>query len=97
MVKKYGVLNPNDSTYQKFDTIEAAIKQAVDTAFAFYLAHTHNRPFANITINDDGSETWHSLDGNEMLSDAQLEAEGQRMAEHMQSFIDAQQLQVTTL
>lgn len=97
MVKKYAVLNPTDGSYQKFDTVEAAVKQAVDTAFAFYLAQTHNQPFADITMNDDGSETWHSLDGNEMLSPAQIEAEGQRMAEHMQSFIDAQQLQVTIL
>jgi hypothetical protein len=97
MTKQYAVLNPADGTYQKFNTVQDAINAAVDRAFVFYLEHTHNQPFADITVNDDGSETWHSLDGNEILSPAQLEAQAQRMAEHMQSFIDAQQLPTTTL
>jgi hypothetical protein len=97
MTKQYAVLNPKDGSYQRFDTIDEVVKAAVDVAFAFYLDHTHNMPFADITVNEDGSETWHSLDGTELLSPAQIEAEAQKMAEHMQSFIDAQQLQVTNL
>lgn len=97
MTKQYAVLNPGDGGYQKFSTQEEAVSAAVSAAFLFYLMHTHNCPFADITVNEDGSETWHSLNGNEMLSPTQLEAQGQKMAKHMQSFIDAQQLQVTTL
>ena len=97
MTKKYAVLNPKDGTYQRFDTIEDAISSAVDKAFTFYLEHTNNQPFADITVNEDGTETWHSLDGNEMLSPEKLEAQEQAMAEHLKSFAEAQQLQVTKL
>ena len=97
MTKKYAVLNPADGTYQKFDTLEDAVSAGVEIAFNFYLLHTHNQPFVNITTNEDGSETWHSLGGNEILSPKQFEAETQRMVEHLQSFAEAQQLQVTKL
>jgi hypothetical protein len=96
-MKKYAVLNPQTGTYQYFDTREAAINGAVDTAFNVYLAHTHNQPFANITVNEDGSETWHALNGEEMLNPNNLSEAAQRMADMLKSFAEAQQLQVTQL
>jgi hypothetical protein len=97
MTKKYAVLNPNEGSYQRFDTTEEAINAAIDIAFAFYLHHTHNQPFADITINEDGSEIWQALDGSSMLSPEQLAAESEKMDEHIQSFVNAQKMQITTL
>ena len=103
-MKKYGVLNPTNGTYQKFDTQEQAISAALTLAYDFYLLHTHNQPFADITINDDGSETWASFDGAPMLSPEQIEKERkkfeghyQQSEEHLRSFTEAKQLQITRL
>jgi hypothetical protein len=97
MTKKYAVLNPTDGTYQKFDVLEDAMSAAVGIAFNFYLLYTRNQPFADITVNDDGSETWHSLNGNPILSPEQLIQEQQLMIGHIRSFAEAAQLPVTNL
>ena len=97
MTKKYAVFNPIDGTYQKFDTLENVMSAAVGIAFNFYLLHTRNQPFADITVNDDGSEIWHSLNGNLILSPEQLIQEQQLMVDHIRSFVEAAQLPVTNL
>jgi hypothetical protein len=97
-MKKYAHLNPNTGEYNVFDTREAALSSAAETAFQFFISHTHGQPFAEIEVDESGTETWSaSHDGSPMLSPAQLLAEGERIRRHMESFINAQQMPVTQL
>ena len=60
----YKILNPNTGEYTTVEST-ADIKALVEQyAMEFYLAHTHNSPVSQVTINEDGSETWSSFDVN---------------------------------
>jgi hypothetical protein len=97
-MKKYAHLNPNTGEYNVFDTREAALSSAAETAFQFFISHTHGQPFAEIEVDESGTETWSAAhDGSPMLSPAQLLAESERMRRHMESFINAEQMPVTKL
>jgi|688.fasta_scaffold535940_3 hypothetical protein len=97
-MKKYAHFNPNTGQYSVFDTREEVLSSAVDAAFQFFVSHTHGQPFAEIEVDESGTETWSAAhDGSPMLSPAQLLTEGERMQRHMESFINAQQMPVTKL
>lgn len=97
-MKKYAYLNPSTGQYTMCDTRDEVVAAAVDAAFEFFVSHTHGNPFAEIETNESGAEVWTAArDGSPMLSPAQLMAESERMRQHMESFLNAQQMPVTTL
>jgi hypothetical protein len=64
----YKVLNPMDGSYTSHATMEECFEQIIKVAYAFYLSHTHNIPFAIVDQKIDGTEIWRSPDGKDMLS-----------------------------
>jgi len=97
MQQKFAVLNPNTGSYELADSRDAALAKAAQMAVSFYLSHTHEQPFASVAIDDSGAETWTSLNGDPVLSPAQIYEQSELMKAQIQSFIDAQAMPVTKL
>lgn len=77
MKTKYAVLNPLTSEYI-YTTMDELPSLVAKTAMDFYLSHVHNTLYAEIQLNIDGTETWKSPQGTEMievLAKQQLESE----------------------
>lgn len=68
MTTIYKVLNPLDGTYLDAVSKEQCAKIIGLVAYKFYLAHTHDTPYVLVTKNDDGSETWKTPTGVELIA-----------------------------
>jgi hypothetical protein len=73
-MKIYKVLNPITGEYADTNNKEECLAALAETAWQFYLAHTHNQPYVAVTVNEDGSEVWQVPSGETILSPAQIEA-----------------------
>jgi len=76
MINKYAVLNPLYGQYTKVDSEEEAKKLYVKFVMEFFNSHVHGTPITLIEVNENGDETWKSLDNgtelpNEYLIDIQ--------------------------
>ena len=64
-MKIYRVLNPTDGSYLDAGTLEQATDIMIQTAWDFFLHHTHGNPVSLVEILDNGNERWQNLDGTE--------------------------------
>jgi len=100
-MKQYAVLNPNDGSYTRVDTIEDAIVKSAENACAFFMTHTHGAPFSVVEIDDSGAETWYSASGELIESpdemQARIEAELRARFRETEPYINAGVIPSTTL
>lgn len=72
MINKYAVLNPADGQYTKVDSQEEAKKLYVKFVMEFFNFHVHGTPITVIEVNENGDETWKSLNNGTELPDEYL-------------------------
>jgi hypothetical protein len=60
----YKVLNPLTGQYNTVSSKEECANLLLQTAWDLYLNQTHNIPYAEVTINEDNSETWKNGSGD---------------------------------
>lgn len=73
-MKIYKVLNPITGEYADTNNKEECLAALAETAWNFYLSHTHGQPYTVVTVNEDSSEVWQAPTGETILSPAQIEA-----------------------
>lgn len=73
MTTVFKVLNPLTGLY--IDSTSESERNSIlfETAWNFYLSHTHNSPYSQVVINEDGSETWTAPNGTPQLSPAEIQ------------------------
>jgi hypothetical protein len=67
MITKYAVLNPLEGGYIKVDTKEEVYLVLVENIIKFYKAHSHSYAISEIQVDENGNETWSSLDNGTEL------------------------------
>lgn len=73
MNSKFAVFNPMTGLYTYTETETERDKLLCEIAWEFFLWQTHNAPYANVQVNEDGSEVWTGLDGKPRLNIQQME------------------------
>lgn len=63
---KYAVFNPITGETNIVTTKEEAMQLFWTRMLQFTLPHFHNTPYTIITENEDGSETWQNINGQEV-------------------------------
>lgn len=67
MTTRYALLNPANGSYELHDDL-ASLKAAMATnALEFFLLHTHGTPYSMVCDSPDGSETWRTPQGEEIV------------------------------
>lgn len=63
---KYGVFNPLNGETTLLNSKDEAMQLFWTRMLQFALPHFHNTPYVTIIQNEDGSETWQNINGQEM-------------------------------
>lgn len=58
MTTKYAVFNPLDGSNSFAETKEELINMVAQYALMFYLSHSNNAEYTEITIDENNWETW---------------------------------------
>lgn len=61
MTIKYALLNPANGEYDYFDTEEDLKLKLAERALAFYISHGHGIAYSKVTLDENGWETWDSV------------------------------------
>ena len=67
MITKYAVFNPLNGQYTKVDTKEECYSVTVQNVIEFYKAHSSIYHISEIQVDEDGNETWSSIDNGTEL------------------------------
>jgi hypothetical protein len=59
---KYAIFNPLNGQYEYVDTVEQCQQTMANTAYGFYMLHSHNNPASIVEYFEDGSEKWLNYD-----------------------------------
>lgn len=70
--KIYAVFNGDTGEYTRVNTIDECLDKVVQNAYLMLMHYTHDSPYSVVQINDDGTETWYSASGEEILSPTQI-------------------------
>lgn len=68
MIEQIALLNPIIGQYEYFETNELAKQRFSELMMEFFLLHTHQQPFSMIGNNEDGTQTWKSIDINTIIN-----------------------------
>lgn len=71
-MKKIAILNPQTGEYVFNDNANDAAACLAEIALSVYLNNCHGQLYNIVNIDDTGSETWSTPDGNEILSPTQI-------------------------
>jgi hypothetical protein len=78
-MKVYKVLNPQTGEYAEGRTLTQCLNLVAQTAYDLYMTHTHGNPFTVVTVDEaTGAETWTGVNGETILSPAEIQAEIQK-------------------
>lgn len=61
MQTKYALLNPANGQYDFFETEDLIKAELAKRALAFYISHAHGVAYSKVTIDEQGWETWDSI------------------------------------
>lgn len=61
MTIKYALLNPSDGQYEYFDTEEQLKIKLAERALSFYISHGHGIAYNKVILDENGWETWESV------------------------------------
>lgn len=89
MTTKIAVLNPTTAQYSFAEGRANAIALVASTAIEFYLQHAHGELCSVVTVNEDGTETWTTANGEQRLSPQEIEAELMRQIQSQAVFTRA--------
>jgi hypothetical protein len=73
----FKVFNPLTGRYVDATTQQELKTLLAQTAWEFFLAHTHSTPYSVVDIAADGSETWTSANGTSIPSPESFDSEWQ--------------------
>jgi hypothetical protein len=67
MITKYAILNPLNGGYIRADSKEEVYSILVQNIIDFYKVHSHSYAISEIQVDEDGNETWSSLNNGTEL------------------------------
>lgn len=67
MITKYAIFNPLNGQYTKVDKKEEAYNVLVQNVLEMYKAHSHVHTITEIQVDENGNETWSSVDNGTEL------------------------------
>ena len=73
MIIKYAVLNPFNGQYTKVNSKEEAYNIVVQNILDFYKMHTHACDITKIQVDEEGNETWLSIDNGTELPEEYID------------------------
>lgn len=62
-MKKYAIFNPLNGQYTYTESLEECKFEMANTAYNFYISHSHNNPVSIVEYFEDGTEKWQNGDG----------------------------------
>jgi hypothetical protein len=60
-MQQIALLNPMVGHYEYFDDKDSAKQRFSELMLEFFLSHTHQEPFSMVEIDEDGIQTWKSI------------------------------------